>query len=150
MLELVAYAAVGAIGNRYAGMAKGNRYTPALFFAALLFLLHGPIGLLPALGFLAWRAVGWSNSIDMGRNDGSVAEDFATMWAISLIPALALYVVSESLWLAITVPLAIAASYAAAMWLVPWQAKFQHIAIAEVLAGAVLGAAAYYALTVAY
>lgn len=142
MLEVLAGAIVGAVGNRYAGMEKGNRYLPAAVFWGLLCVFYGIEATVFGLAYLFWRTIGWHDSIDMGRNEGTFWRDFGTLMGISALPALTIMVMYPDalllLWLVLAPPLC----YTAAMRGLPWNPKYKHIAVAEILSGAVLGATA--------
>lgn len=146
ILALAAGAALGAAANRYAGWHKGNRYVPAVILWGVLYLAFGIEATVFALAFLFWRTIGWHKSIDMGRNEGTLLRDFATMLGITVLPLLTAAVMYPTPWLTglAFVP---AATYAAVMWGLPWRPGVPHIAVAESVTGALLGIGAVAVIT---
>jgi hypothetical protein len=146
-LSLIALGALaGGIANRYAGWEHGDRYVPAAFLTVALLLAFGFKASLLGILFLLWRSVGWHKSIDIGRNEGSATRDFVTLIAISILPAVAAALVFGTLvalWLAVIPSLV----YTAVMWGLPWHPKFRHIAVAEWITGAALGAVSVVIVT---
>lgn len=141
VLAILAGALVGAASNRYAGWEHGNRYVPAVIIWVLLYLGFGFEATVFGLAFLFWRSIGWYTAIDMGRNEGSFLRDFAVMIGITLLPVASIAVIYPTPWVAVFA-LIPALVYAAVMRLLPWEPKYKHIATAEIITGALLGAAA--------
>lgn len=141
ILALIFGAILGAAANRYAGWERGNRYVPAAILWVVLYVTIGLEATVFALAFLFWRTIGWYKSIDMGRNEGTLLGDFAKMIGITLLPAATIWVMYPSPYILgfVLVP---AVVYAAVMWLVPWEPKYKHIALAESITGAFLGVGA--------
>lgn len=135
-------ALIGAGLNRYAGMETGNRYAPCALAALGVWLLGGSVALALAWGLslLAWRSVGWYKSIDMGRNEHSLLRDIGALSLISSLPfaPLAFFLAAPGLPFATAV--AVVVPYIAVMRGLPWRPEFKHIAVAEILSGAALGA----------
>jgi len=141
MLDLIAGAIVGGLSNRFAGWEKGNRYLPAALIWLLLFVFYGLEATVYGLAFLLWRTIGWYDSIDMGRNDGSFTRDFGVLTLISVLPAATIAILYPTWWI-VVLGLIPPVTYAATMWGLPWNTKIRHIAVAESVTGALLGAGA--------
>ena len=141
---------LGAAANRYAGSSLPyNRSLATLVIAAAGFIAFGLPGIGVAVAFYAWRSVGWYDSIDMGRNGGNLLQDMEVMTLINCVFAVAMFIVNPEEPLLVVPAMALAPTllYAAAMNLLPWKPQYRHIAVAEVLSGAALGALCAYALS---
>jgi len=138
-------AAVTAVANMWIGWEHGDRYTGSISIGFVGWLFLGYAGILIGLAMLGWRFVGWFRALDLGRSDHSVQRDFLVMAATTAVP---IFIFSYGLWhlgygfaglwslsLAVFMP----TCYAIAMWVPPWDPKYDHIKYAEALAGAVFG-----------
>lgn len=90
MIVLVC-AVIGAILNRFSGFTNvswlpgRNVYYSLLALLVLSTIAFGPIwGFLITLSAGCYRLPGWYDSIDMGRNEGSLIQDFAVMFVRGL------------------------------------------------------------------
>jgi hypothetical protein len=146
ILAFAGGALLGAAANRYAGWEKGNRYLPAVILWLALYAVWGFEATVFGLAFLFWRSIGWYESIDMGRNEGTLLGDFAKMVGITLLPLATVAVMYPTPWL-IGLAFAPAVAYAAVMWGLPWRPEFRHIAVAEIVTGALIGVGAVAVVT---
>lgn len=90
-MTVIACAIIGAILNRFSGFTNvswlpgRNVYYSLLVLLLLTVFAFGPIwGVLITLSAGCYRLPGWYDSIDMGRNEGSLAEDFVVMFVRGL------------------------------------------------------------------
>lgn len=147
MLAIITGAILGGLGNRYAGWDQGNRYLPAAGFWILLYMCYGFEATVFALAYLFWRSIGWYQSIDMGRNEGTWLRDAATMVLITFLPALTVMTMYPKPWLFAWLLAVPVLAYTAVMRGLPWEPKYKHIAVAEILSGALLGATAVFVVS---
>lgn len=104
-------------------------------------------GVLAALAMYCYRILGWYKALDMGVNEGTLAQDAAIMFARSLmfgIPFIISFGVTGALMSVVYLPI-VGAALATLGYIVAWHTPLKKlnpndpVLIAELLAGAGLG-----------
>lgn len=144
-LAVLIVAVVTSVANKWIGWEHGDRYTGSAAIAFTGWLFFGYPGAIIGAAMLGWRFVGWFRALDMGRDQHSFARDFLVMAATTAVPiaifSIAFYYMGmgyQGLW-SLTLAFLMPLCYAVAMWVPPYTPKYDHIAYAEFLAGAVFG-----------
>lgn len=153
MLTVALCAVIGAVLNRFSGyenikwLPGRNVYYALVVILALAWAVFGPLwAFLITLSAGLYRAPGWYNSIDMGKNEGTLLGDFAVMYLRGLFFA-PIFVVAAIFFgsdhaVAYLVMASLFASFAyvAGNYNFPKSVKDPFITV-ELLAGAAFGAA---------
>lgn len=142
-----AFVCLWAVTNRLAGTEKQKHWlyigpiAMCVFVAFAGTINQGLCALTATLSYFLWRTFGWYDSIDMGKDEGTMYRDYAVFSLITLLLALPPAWAGESAWWFVITFFGIPLTYFIVMRIKPNYPGFRHIAKAEYVSGGLIGLA---------